>query len=760
MKRLSWVTFLGVIAVGSSAFADNQPDELLDLPIEQLLKIKVAAPAAITHFSWAEVPASVTLITDEDIVGSNARNIYDLLEIHVPGAIWMNHEKGPHPGIRGIIANQNYKYLLLVNGRVLNNKGYSGAKSELEMWDLGDIRRIEVIRGPGSVTYGPGAIAGVIHIVTHDAGSRLEPTLTATSLSPYASRGVSYTQSLAFEDFSWYGYASIRQTDGWKPKQFAVTSDNDAGYVGKDIRQDQIPLDALADFEEPQVKLHWDFNLGSDQRLWVRYTQQGAPWTGNETKTKVGNHFINQQSTRDRQLTLALEDSRQLADHLTLKTLLSFDSMDSEGRKDRLDDPDPDHPLNYRVNFAEHEILVRSRLNFEATESSEYALGIEYSKDYFGTGWGEDKRDMRLGEGGNIVSGQDSKAIREGNRGSADRDDNAFFVGNGWETVTYSIFSEGNFEWAKGQKFVISGRADRNTYTDWLFSPRLAWVSQLTDKQILKFIAQRSVRMNTAGQMYTEATSGKDTTNERLDGLELIYQWYPVDSLIWQASAFRNRIRTIGFEGDANLTKPLGTLDLYGLETELGYRSSGTNLAVNYSYVKQIKWVLEDSETSSGTSYSDYNEDLGGGIIQKGFGNDLSNWPNHALKLYGRHSFHPQFSLQGDARAFWHWQGQKDGLSALLRALDGTPEQEKSAATIKDLKERGVYGPEYRLGLSFTWQPSPAWRFTAFSQNLINISQNKRYAYDSGNDEKAPNRVRFIEEPQTVGLKVDWQIQR
>jgi len=55
-------------------------------------------------------------------------NKYDLIEIYVPGALWMNHINGPHPAVRGLIIQANYKYLLLVNGRNTNTKGnYTGA---------------------------------------------------------------------------------------------------------------------------------------------------------------------------------------------------------------------------------------------------------------------------------------------------------------------------------------------------------------------------------------------------------------------------------------------------------------------------------------------------------------------------------------------------------------------------------------------------------------------------------------------------------
>ena len=62
-----------------------------------------------------------------------------------------------------------YKFLVNVNGVNVNIKAHYGARLELLNWELSDIERIEIIRGPGSVTYGPGAIGGVINIYTKTA---------------------------------------------------------------------------------------------------------------------------------------------------------------------------------------------------------------------------------------------------------------------------------------------------------------------------------------------------------------------------------------------------------------------------------------------------------------------------------------------------------------------------------------------------------------------------------------------------------------
>ena len=136
------------------------------MSLNELMDVKIYVPGTITETNPLKTPASVTVITAEDIARTPARNILDLLEVYVPGAIYMNHSVGPVPGIRGILVDRPYKFLVNVNGINVNIKAHYGARLELLNWELSDIARIEVIRGPGSVTYGPGAIAGVINIYT------------------------------------------------------------------------------------------------------------------------------------------------------------------------------------------------------------------------------------------------------------------------------------------------------------------------------------------------------------------------------------------------------------------------------------------------------------------------------------------------------------------------------------------------------------------------------------------------------------------
>src|SRR4029077_16711162 len=95
-------------------------EELQGLDLEQLLKMNVGV-GNLTKSNALTTPASVTTITEEDIRLTPARNIMDLLEVYVPGSSFVIHSEGLHPGIRGIISDRNYKFLLLVDGKVMNS---------------------------------------------------------------------------------------------------------------------------------------------------------------------------------------------------------------------------------------------------------------------------------------------------------------------------------------------------------------------------------------------------------------------------------------------------------------------------------------------------------------------------------------------------------------------------------------------------------------------------------------------------------------
>lgn len=110
-----------------------------------------------------EAPGTVSVITAEDIQSNGARDLIDVLRL-VPGFEFNMDVQGVIGiGSRGNSANE--AVLILVDGLEMNDLLY-GSNQFGNHFPLDQIRRIEIIRGPGSVIYGGLAVYAVINILT------------------------------------------------------------------------------------------------------------------------------------------------------------------------------------------------------------------------------------------------------------------------------------------------------------------------------------------------------------------------------------------------------------------------------------------------------------------------------------------------------------------------------------------------------------------------------------------------------------------
>lgn len=117
----------------------------------------------------AAVPGSVSTIDQELIISSGARNLTDLLRL-VPGML-VAPDSGNLTSVNyhGTNLNQARRLQVLIDGRSV----YRAAFAQVSWSDLPvaieDIQRIEVFRGPNTVSYGANALLGVINIITTPA---------------------------------------------------------------------------------------------------------------------------------------------------------------------------------------------------------------------------------------------------------------------------------------------------------------------------------------------------------------------------------------------------------------------------------------------------------------------------------------------------------------------------------------------------------------------------------------------------------------
>ncbi|WP_308809778.1 TonB-dependent receptor plug domain-containing protein [Archangium lansingense] len=123
-------------------------------------------------------PAVVTAVSADEIRGSGARDLMDVL-LMVPGFFFGADVQGAvGPGFRGLWGQEG-KVLLLIDGKEMNELLYStfqlGHEFPIEL-----IERIEVVRGPGSVIYGGNAELAVINVVTRGIQGSTDLMLAGT----------------------------------------------------------------------------------------------------------------------------------------------------------------------------------------------------------------------------------------------------------------------------------------------------------------------------------------------------------------------------------------------------------------------------------------------------------------------------------------------------------------------------------------------------------------------------------------------------
>ena len=113
-----------------------------------------------------EAPVPVTLITEEMIRLSTARNLQELLADYVPGMAIQEGDEA-NLSVRGNMSYQPDNILFLRNG-VRMNSHWSNAIAPDFRISLANIRQVEVLRGPASSLYGNAALTAVVNIITKD----------------------------------------------------------------------------------------------------------------------------------------------------------------------------------------------------------------------------------------------------------------------------------------------------------------------------------------------------------------------------------------------------------------------------------------------------------------------------------------------------------------------------------------------------------------------------------------------------------------
>lgn len=151
------------VSAASTASGSAQPQAKANEDMGQ----EVVVTATKSEKNKLDVPASITVITAEDIQKTKAKSIYDVVS-KIPGifANSRNYSDDVRIVIRGV-GNRALSFgikgiLVLLDGVPVSD--IDAHKSDLV--DVNSVERVEVIRGPYSTIYGSQAMGGVINIIT------------------------------------------------------------------------------------------------------------------------------------------------------------------------------------------------------------------------------------------------------------------------------------------------------------------------------------------------------------------------------------------------------------------------------------------------------------------------------------------------------------------------------------------------------------------------------------------------------------------
>ncbi len=675
---------IGSVTYSVSEYGLSDRDYLIEMPPEELSQVPVEITGLLTPTSRRKVPMAVTTLTKIDIQRSGARSLDELLDIYVPNLQLIRHSHEPqHLGLRGINSDREDKYLILVNGRVMNEHLHYGAYSERDLPMLTDIHHVDVIRGPGSALhgYGPGAISMVINIVTDTAMTFEGTEMTARlgSIEEFYSGEMKFGKRFD-EDSGIFIYGGL--------SKYLGADTDDAPYVygfEKDAGQELsggYSRDQESFLGRTKVKTHIQYTDGGFN-LWVRYTRGGMHYDPNNSP----NPAVPAKGTGYQQITAYTSYTHEMNAQLGLEYAFSYDSFEIFK-----------HP---NMNHREDEYYARFLARWVPHEKHLIAVGTEFSHEEFGLP----------------------------NRGFPDSEPTYFRFSNGyfpaghwltltpdrqvprWSTNMYSIFGEYQYRHNDQWTVFLGGRIDDHSFTPVMYSPRAVVVHTPTDKDTLKFMASRAVRTNLASDMKVEKeATGKDSEPEKISVLELRYERRHSKNLWLAGSAYVHDQDVVGWNalgvGTAK-TGPLGNLKTFGFEVEAVYRTDKTRITLSHGFTKLHEFTPSENATPLITAHP------------YGYGHDLANWSNHITKLTAHRDLTEKISVDGSLRVYWGYPGAEDFAAWTISRVPPESTIDRSGYWQQGYTE--PFDLSMFLNLGFEYNPANNLKIRVDGYNLLGI---------------------------------------
>lgn len=234
-------TIVGTVTVSGAEKSENQ-----EYYLDEFIVTASRVPTKIL-----ETPANVNIITSDEIERKQYADVTEVLK-DVPGVTVM--EQGAMGGDKHVRLNGETRVVIMIDGRRLNlsrapGSFSHGASYDLSMLpDVGNIERIEVIKGPASTLYGSDAVGGVINIITK-RGQVNKNSFTIISGSwgtekykfsnSGKQRSLSWLMNLSKNNQDYYEYKDYKTNENKKMNNSFVESNTASFRVDKELSDEK-----------------------------------------------------------------------------------------------------------------------------------------------------------------------------------------------------------------------------------------------------------------------------------------------------------------------------------------------------------------------------------------------------------------------------------------------------------------------------------------------------------------------------------------
>ena len=447
-----------------------------------------------------EVPASITVVTADELKLLGMRNLTEVIDFLVPGGVGGIH-RSTRTGLyafRGITVDNNGKYVFMVDGVNVGNLSVWGAFNERFLGLMDELDRIEIIQGTGSILYGSGAISGIINFITKTGNTfqGTEATAGYGSWDRIETTLKTGGQAADANQWTYFLYGGFKNSHGSVPRDGEGPRNTNA------TKTEHAGDGRYWDHFDNAGKFHANLTKG-DFTLRARYVQDRfeEPFRNDVTPPVVNTSDV---YWLENYWFIQPEITKRLSDTSSIKANVSF--VMNESGMEKIHDW-------YYLNNPNNNVIIEE--GHRQNTSGEKKLRGQLFHYY--DGFANHK----------LTSGLELFWMRAGSDYEGRNFDRKAVAANGGtmtqtdymdpETLYfYALFFEDIWKWNDKTTFFVGARAEDQSETSANLSPRVAVSYDCTQKTNIKLLYNRGYR--TPDWQYFSRNSHVDNSGEAASG--------------------------------------------------------------------------------------------------------------------------------------------------------------------------------------------------------------------------------------------------